>query len=77
MPFANNAFAHALPGVPYKYGPNMAQHHAAMLPGNRGQFKDPGYLHSFGQGYPTPDFDRYSSVVEAPVAPTSGAEAAK
>jgi len=77
MPFANNAFAHALPGIPYKYSPNLGAHHASTLPGNRGQFKDPGYLHNFGQGYPTPDFDRYSSVVEAPAAPTSGAEAAK
>jgi hypothetical protein len=77
MPFANNAFAHALPGIPWKYSPNLGAHHASTLPGNRGQFRDPGYLHNFGQGYPTPDFDRYSSVQQAIPSPTSGAEAAK
>jgi hypothetical protein len=76
MPFANNAFAGALPGIPYKYSPSLGAHHASTLPGNRGQFRDPGFLHNFGQGYPTPDFDRYSSVQQAIPSP-SGAEAKK
>ena len=76
MPIGNNAFAGALPGIPSKYSPNLAAHHATMLPGNRGQFREPGTLHNFGQGYPTPDFDRYSSVQEAIPSP-GGSEAAK
>merc|ERR1719506_3116329 len=76
MPIGNNAFAGALPRTPSKYSPNLAAHHATVLPGNRGQFREPGYLHNFGQGYPTPDFDRYASVQQAIPSP-AGAEAAK
>lgn len=71
----SSIWASQMPGVQPMYNPAMAMHHGLNLPGGVGQFHDPSAQHGFGQGYPHPDFDRYSSVFEAIPAP--GSEAAK
>ena len=70
-----HAWAMGMPGVGPTYNPNMAMHHGLNLPGGMGQFHDPPMAHGFGQGYPMPDQDRYSSVYESIPAP-GGSEAA-
>lgn len=68
-------WASQMPGVHPMYNPSMAMHHGLNLPGGAGQFKDPSLSAGLGQGYPHPDFDRYSSVFESIPAP-GGSEAA-
>ena len=58
-----NMQASWLPGVQATYRPGMEFHHATNLPGGNMQtWKTPSLKFGMGQGYPHPDFDRYSSV---------------
>lgn len=67
-----NLQASWLPGVSAQYRPGMEFHHAMNLPGGNMQtWKTPSLKFGMGQGYPHPDFDRYSSVSSG-VAPPSG-----
>lgn len=63
-------------GIQPRYNPMIAMHHAAMMGGGEQTFHTPGLVFSSGGGYPSPDMDRYSSVIMSPP-PPGGAEAAK
>ena len=63
-------------GLSPRYDPRIVMHHMAMMGGGEQTFNTPGLIHGSGSGYPHPDFDRYHSVLYAPV-PPEGGEAAK
>jgi len=63
-------------GVQPRYNPVIAMHHAAMMGGGEQTYHTPGLVFGSGSGYPSPDMDRYSSVIMAPP-PPEGGEAAK
>lgn len=63
-------------GLGPRYDPRVVMHHMAMMGGGEQTFNTPGLIHGSGSGYPHPDFDRYHSVLYAPV-PPEGGEAAK
>lgn len=63
-------------GLSPRYDPRVVMHHMAMMGGGEQTFNTPGLIHGAGSGYPHPDFDRYHSVLYAPV-PPEGGEAAK
>lgn len=67
-----NTQASWLPGVAPMYRPGMELHHALNLPGGSLQtWKTPALKFGMGQGYPHPDFDRYSSVSSGVAPPTT------
>jgi len=51
------------------YSMGMMQHRALTLNGAANGFITPGFFHPMSDHYPTPDMDRYSSVITHPVLP--------
>merc|ERR1711934_812540 len=51
------------------YSMGMMQHRALTLNGAANGFITPGFFHPKSDHYPTPDMDRYSSVISHPVLP--------
>lgn len=73
MPFASYAAAGSAPGLGPQYSPALATHHVQTMGERQGQFKEPGMMRSFGQGYPSPDQDHYAGVAN-PLPNPAGSE---